>query len=151
MTRTAPAVAAGLAGALAYLAAQEIDRRVGDPRANDLKLLGGMFARERQAGLTIGLILHLLGGVSLALLFDRWARWRLRGPWWLRGIVLVQIENASLWPICLLLDRWHPLIRSGELAPLNTPVGFLQQVWRHLALGAVIGVLLGSSSSRGSS
>jgi hypothetical protein len=149
--RTGCAVSAGLAGAVAYLFAQEVDRRVGDPRANDLVLIGGMFTRQRRAGLTIGLILHLLGGVSLGLVFERGAAQRLWGPYWLRGIVMVQIESASLWPICILLDRFHPLIRSGELAPLTTPAGFLQQAWRHLALGAVIGVLLGPPSRRDAS
>ena len=100
----------------------------------------------------VGLVLHLLGGVSLGLVFERWAKRHLWGPSWLRGIVLVQIENASLWPICLLLDRFHPLIRSGELAPLNTPAGFFQQAWRHLALGVVIGALLGPAvDERGAS
>lgn len=145
--RTGRAVAVGLAGAVAYLLAQEVDRRVGDPRANDLLLIGGMLTRQRRAGLIIGVILHHLGGISLALLFERWAARRLWGPSWLRGVVLVQIENASLWPLCLLLDRFHPLIRSGELAPLNTPVGFLQQAWRHLALGVVIGALLGPAGA----
>jgi hypothetical protein len=141
-------VVAGLAGAVAYLLAQEVDRRVGDARTNDLALIGGMFTPQRRPRLLIGLVLHHLGGVSLGLLFERWAARRLWGPYWLRGIVLVQLENASLWPICLLLDRFHPLIRSGELAPLNTPVGFAQQAWRHLALGAVIGMLLGPPSER---
>ena len=63
---------------------------------------------------------------------------------------MVQIESAMVFPVVVLLDRYHPAIWSGELAPLTRPVYFAQQVWRHLALGAVIGALLGRDAARGS-
>ena len=143
MSRPGRAIGAGLLGALAYLAAQEIDRRIVNPRSNDLVLLGGLFASRQPARGLIGIALHLLGGVSLGLLFETFAASRLPGPYWLRGIVLVQIENTTLWPLCHPLERVHPAIRSGELASLTSPVYFGQQVWRHLALGLVLGLLLG--------
>jgi len=65
----------------------------------------------------------------------------------LRSIVRVQMESAAVWPVVFLLDRCHPAIRSGELAPLTRPVCFAQQAWRQLALGAVIGALLGPGSA----
>jgi hypothetical protein len=147
VTRLGRAVVAGLAGSLAYLVAQEIDRRVANPRSNDLVLIGGMFTANRSAarGL-IGLTLHLLGGVSLGLLFETFVGRRLPGPYWLRGILMVQVESATVFPVVVLFDRFHPAIRSGELAAVTRPVYFAQQAWRHLALGAVLGALLSPRS-----
>lgn len=151
MRRLGRAAAAGVAGALAYLGAQEIDRRIVNPRSNDLVLIGGIFTSSRSItrGL-LGLALHVLGGVSLGLAFEAFVARRLCGPYWLRGIVMVQVESAMVFPAVLLFDRTHPAVKSGELAPLARPVYFAQQVWRHLALGAVIGAVLGPDAARGS-
>lgn len=80
---------------------------------------------------------------------DRLAGRRLWGPYWLRGIVMVQVENATVFPVVVLLDRFHPAIRSGELAKVTRPIYFVQQAWRHLALGAVLGMLLGPGGPDG--
>ena len=95
-------------------------------------------------------MLHVLGGVSLGLAFEGFVARRLRGPYLLRGIVMVQVESALVFPSVFLFDRTHPAVKSGELAPLGRPVYFAQQAWRHLALGAVIGALLGPDGARGS-
>ena len=144
--RPGRAVVVGVAGSLASLVAQAVDRRIVNPRSDDLVLIGGMFTDRTPARGMIGLILHLLGGVSLGLLFEAYIRRRLWGPYWLRGIAMVQIENAAVFPVVVLLDRFHPAIRSGELAPVTRSVYFAQQAWRHLALGAVIGMLLSPGS-----
>ena len=151
MMRLGRAVAAGAAGALAYLVAQEADRRIVNPRSNDLVLIGGIFTASRSiARGLLGFGLHVLGGVSLGLAFEMVVARHLCGPSWLRGIVMVQVESAMVFPAVLLFDRTHPAVKSGELAPLFRPVYFAQQAWRHLALGAVIGVLLGPDPGRGS-
>ena len=134
---------AGLAGAVAYLLAQQVDRRIANPRSNDLVLLGGPFTGRPRRRLLVGLVLHLLGGVSMGLFFERYARERLWGPTWLRGIVLVQAENATLFPLVWGMDRAHPAVTSGDLAPMWNAAYFVQQAWRHLALGAVMGAVLG--------
>ena len=142
MNRTCRSLLAGVAGAVAYLAAQEVDRRLVNPRSNDLVLLGGMVTGDETAWRPLGLVLHLLAGASFGLLFDRVAAHRLPGPYWLRGILFAQIENTTLWPLVLLIDRTHVAVQRGQLAPLNQPIYFVQGVWRHLALGAVMGALL---------
>ena len=148
--RVGRAVLAGILGALAYLGAQEVDRRIGNPRSNDLVLLGGLFAsgQPQPARGIIGLLAHFGGGVAFALLYEGFARDRLPGPHWLRGILLLQLENASLWPLCYLINPVHPSVRRGDLASIVSPAYFVQQVWRHLALGAVLGVLLRPSAGR---
>jgi hypothetical protein len=55
---------------------------------------------------------------------------------------MAQAENVTLWPLVLLIDRSHVAVRHGELARMNRPIYFWQAVWRHLALGAVLGALL---------
>jgi len=142
MNRSSRALLAGVAGAVAYLAAQEADRRVVNPRSNDLVLLGGMVTGNEAAWRPLGLAMHLLAGASFGLIFDRVAAPRLPGPYWLRGILFAQLENTTLWPLVLLLDRSHIAVKRGKLAPMNQPVYFVQGVWRHIALGAVMGALL---------
>ncbi|MCC6989542.1 MAG: hypothetical protein IT181_11125 [Acidobacteria bacterium] len=142
--RIGRALVAGGAGAVAYLAAQELDRKVANPRSNDLILLGGMVTRKERCWTPLGMVMHLLAGASFGVIFEAVVAPRLRGPYWLRGILMAQAENASLWPLVLMLDRTHPAVRSGALAPMNTPVYFAQAVWRHLALGAVMGLILGA-------
>jgi hypothetical protein len=116
------AIVAGLAGAVAYLIAQEVDRRIVNPLSNDLVLLGGPFTSRPGLRLAVGLPLHLLGGVSMGLLFERWAATWLPGPYWLRGVMLLQIESATLFPLVRGMDRVHPAARSGELAPMWTGI-----------------------------
>jgi hypothetical protein len=141
--RLGRALAAGVAGAVAYLAAQELDRKLGNPRSNDMILLGGMVTQRESAWTPLGTVMHLLAGATFGVVFETVVAPRLRGPYWLRGIVMAQVENASLWPVVMLLDRTHPAVASGALAPMNRRVYFAQAAWRHLALGAVMGLVLG--------
>jgi hypothetical protein len=145
---TQDAVVAGLAGGLAYLVAQELDRRVVNPRSNDLVLLGGLVTSREGVWRPLGLVLHLLASATFGLIFDRIVAPRLPGPYWLRGIVMAQAENATLWPLLLVIDRSHVAVARGELDRMNRPVYFAQAVWRHVALGAVLGAVLGARRAR---
>ena len=142
MSANVRALLAGVAGGVAYLAAQEVDRRVVNPRSNDLDLLGGMVTSNEAVWKPLGLVMHLMAGATFGLVFQRVVAPRLWGPYWLRGVLMAQFENATLWPLVLLLDRSHVAVQRGKLAPMNQPVYFLQAVWRHFALGAVMGWLL---------
>ncbi len=145
--RLGRALVAGVAGAVAYLAAQELDRKIANPRSNDMILLGGMVTSKERCWTPLGTVMHLLAGASFGLIFEAVVAPRLRGPYWLRGILMAQAENASLWPLVMLLDRTHPAVKSGALAPMNRPIYFTQAVWRHLALGAVMGLILGAPAA----
>ena len=143
LSRVPVALGAGVAGGIAYLAAQEIDRRLVNPRSNDLVLLGGLVTRRRAVWRPLGLLLHLLSAAVFGLIFDAIVAPCLSGPYWLRGLLMAEFENITLWPLIILIDRSHVAIKGGDLAPMNCPVYFAQAVWRHLALGIVIGALLG--------
>lgn len=144
MSRLGRAAAAGAAGALAYLAEQEVDRRVANPRSDDLILLGGMVTGVAGLWRPLGLAMHLTAGAVFGVLFELVVAPFLHGPYWLRGAVMAQAENLLLWPLIVVIDRVHPAVRQGALAPLNRPVYFAQAVLRHAALGGVLGLILGS-------
>jgi hypothetical protein len=143
MSRSWAALGAGIGGGIAYLAAQEIDRRLVNPRSNDLLLVGGLVTRQRALWAPLGLVLHLSAAAVFGLIFQSVGAPRLPGPYWLRGLLMAQIENVVLWPLIPLFDRVHVAVQSGDLALMNRRVYFAQAVWRHLALGATIGALLG--------
>jgi len=147
MSRVWAALGAGVGGGIAYLAAQEIDRRLLNPRSNDLLLVGGLVTSRRSAWKPLGLALHLLAAAVFGLIFQAVVAPRLPGPYWLRGLLMAQIENVLLWPLIPLLDRVHVAVKSGDLAPMHRKVYFAQAVWRHVALGATIGALLGRSTT----
>ncbi len=142
MSRVARAAMAGMAGALAYLAEQELDRRIVNPHSDDLVLLGGLTTSNAAIWRPLGFAMHLTAGAVFGVVFEAIAAPLLRGPYWLRGVVMGQVENAALWPLILIIDRVHPAVRRGALAPLNRPVYFAQSVLRHVALGAVLGLAL---------
>ena len=135
-------VGAGLAAGTAYLVAQEIDRRITNPRSDDLILVGGLVTRRPDLWRRLGLVNHMLASVTFGLLFHWIVAPRLPGPYWLRGLLTFQAENAATWPLVLLIDRFHPAVKTGDMAPLNRPIYFAQAAWRHLAFGVVLGALL---------
>ncbi|MBA2447213.1 MAG: hypothetical protein H0V51_04220 [Chloroflexi bacterium] len=141
MTPLARAAAAGVASALAYLAEQELDRRLMNPRSDDLLLLGGLVTSNPRLWRPLGLAMHLSAGAIFGMAYVQMAAHLLPGPPWWRGVAAAQIENALLFGLVPILNRFHPAVRRGALAPLTRPVYFVQQILRHLALGIVVGAL----------
>ena len=134
------AVVAGVAGSAAYLAEQYVDLKVVPFPGDDLKLVGMIATRRAPWWQIAGVATHFANGTALALVYAAVARNRLPGPPALRGLLLGQIENAALWPLIpLLIDRYHPAIREGQLPCLTTPAYALQAALRHVAYGVVLG------------
>ncbi|MCS6801528.1 MAG: hypothetical protein RMM58_03555 [Chloroflexota bacterium] len=138
------AITAGLLGAAAYLLAQAADLALFRNGANDLKLLGMAVTRRSPFWQFLGTAAHFSFGTLLALLYaltlGRWLPFR---PW-VSGLVFAQVENAVLSALLLpLLDRVHPAIRRGDLPRYLTPIPVIQQVFRHLAYGVVLGLVYG--------
>ena len=136
------AVLAGLAGSAAYLAEQYVDLKLLRYPGDDLKLLGMIGTRRAPLWQLAGLATHFANGTALAVVYALVLRDRLPGSPLMRGLLLGQLENAALWPIVpLVIDRYHPAIRAGALPRLNTPVYAAQAALRHVAYGAVLGVV----------
>lgn len=135
----APATRAGLAASIAYLAMMVLDMRLLHYPQNDLVLQGRMAPVPRRLWLPAGLVMHCSFGILLALVYGLLARDHLPGPPWLRGVLLASGENLLIWPLTLLIDRFHPAVRDGQMPPMNTWRCFTQAVLRHIAFGAVLG------------
>ncbi len=51
-------------------------------------------------------------------------------------------EHVGLYPLCYLVDRYHPARGQPGIPPLLTnPRAFAQATWRHALFGAVLGHL----------
>ncbi len=140
MKRAAAGSLAGVAASLAHAVEQEADLRLLRHNADDLLLLGRLVTSDCGKARRIGLGVHLLNGAVLGAIYGVAVRDRLPGPGWLRGTIFANIENVALYPLALLQDH-HPAIRSGDLAPYWNGTAFLQSIPRHIAFGAVLGIL----------
>ncbi|MCC2627045.1 MAG: hypothetical protein K0S14_695 [Thermomicrobiales bacterium] len=65
---------------------------------------------------------------------------RIPGPAWLKGVVFANVENAILYPVTRFEDI-HPAIRTGQVDRYYNWPAFWQSVPRHIAFGAVLGML----------
>ena len=130
---------AGAVAAAAYVAAMEVDLRLVNRNTDDLILLGRPLAPRREWAKPIGAVVHLANGAAFGMLYAA-VQHRLPGPPWVRGVVFFNVENAVLYPLTL-LERFHPAIKDGQIAPYANKVAFLQSVPRHVVFGVVLGVL----------
>ena len=139
-TNLGRAAAAGLAGSVAYALAMWLDLRVVRYRFDDFTLLGRPFSVDERRWRRIGAALHLVNGSLLALPYAALGR-TLPGPGWARGLLYGQLENLALWPLMLVVDRYHPARREGALDRAWSGRAFLVAAWRHVAYGLALGLL----------
>lgn len=130
--------AAGTAGGAAYAIAMAADLRLFRYRADDYLLLGGAFGFRPAGAALAGRGIHIVNSALLGVVFERIAYRQLPFPAPVNGIVFASVENAVLYPV-LIGERFHPLIKSGDLPSYLHPVPFAQSVVRHVAYGAVCG------------
>lgn len=140
MKRPLGIVIAGIAAGSAYLLAQAFDLNVTKNRLDDRVLIGRLVPVPRRRAIVIGTVMHLVNSVLFSAVFRLALRDRLAGPMWWRGLQAAIVETVALYPMALLED-FHPAIRDGQLDSYQTATAFLQQVWRHVAFGAVLGLL----------
>jgi hypothetical protein len=136
------AAAAGATAALVWAAQEPLDQRVFGCDYSDVALLGRAVTRGphwRAAGLA----LHALNGLAFGLAWDA-ARRRLPINPSRLAIGLAVAENAALWPLCGLVDRYHPARGKPGVPPLlRSRRAFAQATWRHALFGWVLGRLGG--------
>ena len=132
--------AAGATAALVWAAAEPFDRLVFRCDYSDTALLGK--AVSRRYWRPIGLSMHALNGAAFGLAFDLVRRRTCARPVPL-GVGMALLENAAVWPLCVLVDRYHPARGEPGLPPLaRNGRAFAQATWRHALFGAVLGVLV---------
>jgi hypothetical protein len=136
---------AGVAAGAAYLVAQALDLRLFPTRTDDLAIHGRLLSADARWWRIGGAVLHCGFGAVVGAVYAGWPRRRLTAvlPPWAAGVTFLQIENTALYPLLLVLQRWHPAWHDGTLESYFGPLPYAQQVFRHLAFGAVLGILLG--------
>lgn len=141
----AAAVAGFIAGA-AFVAVLEADLRITGRNIDDLIVLGRPFVKDPRNARPLGVLIHALNSIALAELYTA-IEHRLPGPPWFKGVLFTNIENLILYPITIFEDL-HPAIQDGQVDRYFTWPAFWQSVPRHIAYGAVLGVLYDRLQSR---
>lgn len=141
LTQLDPAaiVVSGLAAGAAFAAVLEADLRLTGRNVDDFIVLGRPFVRNRADARRAGIGIHAVNSIALATLYAMIEN-RLPGPPWLKGTVFANVENLFLYPVTA-LENYHPAIQDGQVDPYFTWPAFWQSVPRHIAYGAVLGVL----------
>lgn len=140
MSSRARSAAAG-AGAAALWALQEpLDQHVLGCDYSDVAVLGKGVTRGRHWRVA-GLAMHTLNGALFGLAHHEVRR---RVPLDSRRLALgmALAEHVGLYPLCALIDRYHPARGEPGVPPLLTnPRAFAQATWRHALFGFVLGRL----------
>jgi hypothetical protein len=129
----------GLAAGAAFVAVLEADLRLTGRNVDDLMILGRPFSEDPNKARAVGGAIHAVNSLAMASLYAMLDR-RLPGPAWLKGILFANAENVILYPITWFEDI-HPAIRDGQVDRYFNWPAFWQSVPRHIAFGAVLGVL----------
>ncbi len=134
------AALAGTTAIAAWIVAQWLDITLTSNNYDDVQLLGTAFGRVT-AWKSVGFVIHTLNGVLFGITYATVAEPRLSGPGWRRGLIAAEIECLALSTLTPLVDRWHPAVRDGRMAPMATPLALLQAIWRHAVFGVVLGTV----------
>jgi hypothetical protein len=118
------------------LAEPLLGRAFGTHSYSDVRLLGRTVTRRR-AWPVVGLAWHVANGAAFGAAFERLG---LRGA--KQGVAAAELENLTLWPGMLIVDRVHPDRRDGTWPRLfsNRRVA-LYEVTAHALFGAALGLL----------
>jgi hypothetical protein len=134
------AAAAGAVATTVWGLAERLDQRLLRCDYSDIALLGKAVTRGRRWR-AAGFAVHAANGVVFGLVFDELRRRVPVGPRKL-AVAMALAEHATLYPLCGLVDRYHPARGEPGIPPLLTnPRAFAQATWRHLLFGTVLGRL----------
>jgi uncharacterized protein DUF6789 len=141
--RPGRAATAGLVATAAYSVAMETDQHITDNHFNDVTFIQGLLGDTRAASPRFRVLawaLHFLSGVMLAEVYAAVCKRFLPGPNWLKGMLFGGAFIAAVWPLTPFVDRYHPMIKSGQLPHLANWTAFGQNVLRHLVFGLALGL-----------
>ena len=133
------AAAAGALAATVWAALEPVDQRLLRCDYSDVSLLGK--AVSRRHWLLAGLTIHALNGAMFGLAFDA-ARRRVPLPPRRLALGAALAEHVALYPLCFMVDRYHPARGEPGIPPLlRNPRAFAQATVRHGIFGLVLGRL----------
>jgi len=141
--RPVRAARAGIIATIIYSIVMEGDKAVIGNRFSDTRFIQGLLEGETRSRrfFLLSWLLHFLNGVALAELYGAVIKRFLPGPNWLKGAIFGEIFIIGAWWLTPLADKYHPLIKNGELPKLANWTSFLQNILRHLAFGLTLGLL----------
>ncbi|HTD19218.1 MAG TPA: DUF6789 family protein [Ktedonobacteraceae bacterium] len=142
--RPGRAAVAGLLATAAYSLAMEGDMSITGNRFSDVRFIQGLMgtrASQQKRFLALSWLLHFINGVALAELYAAVLKRFLPGPNWLKGAIFGEIFIVGAWWLTPLADKYHPLIKNGELPRLANWKSFMQNIARHLVFGLILGLL----------
>jgi hypothetical protein len=141
MGRLPRGLACGAAAAAVWAASEPALRRVTGTDYSDVRLVGDPLSKGSRLP---GLVVHCLNGGIFGAAFTALGLSGVR-----QGILAAELESAGLWPLTVLVDRYHPTVRSGEWAPVSRdPRAFCHSMLGHLVFGATLGALTSSAGPR---
>lgn len=145
MTRTRAALA-GAAAATAWGLLEPLDQRIFRCDYSDIALLGKAVAPHhwRAAGFAI----HAANGAVFGVAYrEVWLRTGVDARRLALGLALA--EHVALYPLCGIIDRFHPARGEEGIPPLLTnPRAFGQAFVRHALFGWLLGRWAGDTSGR---
>jgi hypothetical protein len=143
--RPGSAALAGLLATLAYSIAMEWDKYLIGNQFNDVRFIEGVLeggeGQSTRRGRLLAWLLHLFNGVALAEIYASTFKRILPGPDWLKGAIFGEAFITGAWLLTPLADKYHPLIKKGEMPKLATWRSFIQNLLRHLIFGLMLGLL----------
>ncbi len=142
--RPGQAAGAGVIATLAYSLVMESDKYLTGNHFHDVKFIQGLLGDHEASSRRIGVLawgLHFLNGALLGEVYAALAMRLLPGPGWLRGAIFGESFVLAVWPLTPLVDRYHPMSKSGRLPRLANWTSFRQNLLRHLAFGLILGLL----------
>jgi hypothetical protein len=138
-SRTRSAVAGSVA-ALVWAAQEPLDQRVLGCDYSDVAVLGKGVTRG-QHWRAAGLAIHAVNGAAFGLAFHE-ARRHLPVDGRRLAVGMALAEHLALYPLCYLVDRYHPARGEPGVPPLlESGRAFAQATWRHTLFGVVLGRL----------
>jgi hypothetical protein len=137
-TRTLRGAVCGAVAAAVWALQQPLDKLVFASRYDDVELLGKALTRG-EGWYPVGFALHMQNGAAFGAVYANLAA-ALPLPRAARGPALALAEHVSLWPLGLVVDRFHPARKELPRFAGNRRA-YAQAAWRHLLFGLVLGEL----------
>jgi len=136
----ARAATAGVVAATVWGLVEPLDQRVLRCDYSDIALLGKAVTRGphwRAAGFAVHAVNGAVFGLALHEAHRRTGADKRR-----LALGFALAEHVGLYPLCALVDRYHPARGTKGIPPLLTnPRAFTQAAWRHAVFGVVLGRL----------
>ena len=134
------AAVAGAVAALVWALQEPLDQRALRCDYSDVAVLGKALVRGR-GWRAAGLAAHVSNGAFFGLAYHE-VRCRSSIPPRRLAVGMALAEHLALYPLCYLVDRYHPARGEPGVPPLLTsPRAFAQATGRHAVFGAVLGRL----------